>query len=118
MCGFNMKNDKPAPWLTSVTQVSCASDASLRLSLLTCDGQGTALKSACLDELLTRAKNGSRVADSCLGCTQLRTKYYADGTTLYSCAYHIGITTGECDPQGETHYPQRCDKFNSVRIKE
>lgn len=43
-------------WLNSVAEIATATDESLRLSLLTCDGRGPALKAAALDELLRRTK--------------------------------------------------------------
>lgn len=43
------------PWITSVDQVPTASPEALRRTLLTCDGAGTAVKTAALDELLARA---------------------------------------------------------------
>lgn len=44
------------PWLISILEVAKASDESLRLSLITCDGRGKKLKEAALDELLRRAR--------------------------------------------------------------
>ena len=48
----NITGDK---WLTYATEIATASDASLRLSLLTVDGRGRLFKAAVLDELLERA---------------------------------------------------------------
>lgn len=43
-------------WLTQVKDIAEATDGSLRLSLLTCDGCGVRFKEQVLEELLRRAR--------------------------------------------------------------
>jgi hypothetical protein len=43
-------------WITDVSEIPAASDESLKMSLLTIDGRGRALKTVALEELLKRAR--------------------------------------------------------------
>ena len=43
-------------WISEIAEVPTASDESLKMSLLTIDGRGRALKTAALEELLKRAR--------------------------------------------------------------
>lgn len=48
-----MSDDK-VEWINGKHQIEGATEASLKRSLLTCDGAGTEIKKMCLDELLKR----------------------------------------------------------------
>ncbi len=47
-----LKPDPSAPWLSTLKQVSDASEASCIRALLTCDGAGVEVKAAALKKLL------------------------------------------------------------------
>ncbi len=51
-------NDEKLEWITDSKQIPSASMESLKCSLLTCDGQGVKIKTAVLNELLSRAERG------------------------------------------------------------
>lgn len=50
-----------APWLTDRSEIPTASIESLKRSLLTSDGRGSAFKATCLEELIRRALLTSEV---------------------------------------------------------
>ena len=60
--------DSETKWLTDVSEIPTANEASLKRSLITCDGRGEKLKEAALEELLRRAREeGSRRSFSSVG---------------------------------------------------
>ncbi len=48
--------------------------------------------------------------ETCFGCENLTTVWYADETITYGCKFHPGIIRGENNTDG-CRDPERCDKF-------